>query len=172
MISSKRVKRITSFLFLRMILLWGVWSATCNYRRMYTKHKQIVFHWEVSLLGVWQHQKWKRMEWRRKTNKENNAGQSDMSTWILLTVVEYGTPQTKYFAKASASNAALAFKAEYQQKCVKSLQTLTEERNRSKIDVIYWTALCHLSKSLFHFSFILQGFTIWHSAGDEKRSPE
>lgn len=32
-----------------------------------------------------------------------------MSTHILLTTVEYGKPQSKYYAKASAGNAALAF---------------------------------------------------------------
>lgn len=39
-----------------------------------------------------------------------------MSTQILLTAVEYGKPQSKYCAKASAGNAALAFDQEYQRK--------------------------------------------------------
>lgn len=38
-----------------------------------------------------------------------------MSTQILLTAVEYGKPQAKYYAKASAGDAALAFHQEYHQ---------------------------------------------------------
>lgn len=37
------------------------------------------------------------------------------STHILLTAVEYGKPQSKYYAKASVGNAALAFDQEYGQ---------------------------------------------------------
>lgn len=35
-----------------------------------------------------------------------------MSTQILFTTVEYGKPQSKYYAKASAGSAALAFNQE------------------------------------------------------------
>lgn len=38
-----------------------------------------------------------------------------MSTHTLLTTVDYGKPQSKCYAKASASNAALAFDQQHEQ---------------------------------------------------------
>lgn len=70
-----------------------------------------------------------------------------MSTQILLATVEYGKPQSKYYAKASAGNAALAFDQEYQKNgviktvvpwdCAQPLLILHRQEGKKKKDIFH-----------------------------------